>query len=479
MKNYIILLGIAFCFLACEDNLSRLNEDPKNPTQIDAEPLFTNGQVNLVKQLVTPNYNSNVDRFWANYLTQTTYIQEASYDAANRNIGGNMWDNIYTETLFELKSAKEILEAQEVSAALEAEKKNKIAIITIHEVFAYHYLVDNVGDIPYTEALDIDNITPAYDEAEAIYGALIADLQGAIANLDPSAGAFSPNADLIYGSDVAQWQKFANTLLLKIGLRIADYDNAKASTLVNAAVSGGVFTSNEDNAEFQFISTQPYTNPIYSYFHVSSRASDFVVTENFIALLEGLSDPRTDVYFDDNIEGGYEGGVYGAAGNAYEELTHVHPAITAADFPGTIMDYAATAFGLAEAVERGFIAGDAQLYYESAIEASFQQWGLSKGQALAYLAQPSVAYATAAGDFKEKIGIQKYIALYNQGHEAWTEARRLDHPALVPAASTGVANPKRLIYPVEEVLINEASYNEAATRIGGDKTSSPIFWDIN
>jgi len=196
-------------------------------------------------------------------------------------------------------------------------------------------------------------------------------------------------------------------------------------------------------------------------------------------MLSNLNDPRMAAYFDENIAGGYIGGIAGGVGNAFGNLTHVDPAIVAPDFPGTLLDYSFISFSLAEAVERNFITGDAAAYYDAGIRASFEAWGLTPAQADAYLAQPEVAYATAPGDFKQKIGMQKYIALYNQGHEAWTEARRLDYPVLLAAASSGKANPKRMIYPTGEILINPTNYGEAIARRGSDVTETPLFWDIN
>ena len=99
------------------------------------------------------------------------------------------------------------------------------------------------------------------------------------------------------------------------------------------------------------------------------------------------------------------------------------------------------------------------------------------------LSADAAAYITAnpydSGNWEESIGIQKYIALFHNGHEAWTEARRLGVPELATAVSNGVANPKRMIYPVEEVLINTTNYNEAESAMGGDETTSPIFWDVD
>jgi hypothetical protein len=479
MKKIFIFLGAAFIAISCDDNLSDLNVDPKKPSVVTPEVLFTYGQFNIVKQMVNPDYNDNLDRFWSNYFTQTTYIQEASYDAANRDVGGSLWDNIYTESLYELNDAKRILRATPTIPADEPIRDNKIAMIKVMEVYAYQYLVDSFGPVPFTEAFDPSNVTPKYDEDAFIYGAITDSLRNAIAMFDPSAPGFSASGDILYEGDIEAWLKFANSLLLKIGIRLADVDPATAEDLVNEAVAGGVFESNADNAVYAFSTDQPYINPIYDYFVVDKRASDFVVTQFFIDMLANVSDPRASVYFDENITAGYKGGVYGGIGNAYKNLTHIDPAIVTPDYPGTILDYSFVAFSLAEAVERGFIAGDAAAYYEEGIRASFEAWGLSDVEATLYLAQPSVAYATAGGDFRQKIGVQKYIALFNQGHEAWTEARRLDYPVLLAAASNNTPNPKRLIYPVTEDLINATSNAEAVAKLGGDDTDSPIFWDVD
>ena len=478
MKKILICLGVAFGILSCDDNLSELNIDPKEPNKVTPEVLFTYGQFNLVKQLVNAEYNYNVDRFWANYLTQTTYIQEASYDAANRDVGGSIWDNIYSECLYELADAKAFLR-EDIVPGTEAVVDNKLAMIKVLEVFAYQYLVDNFGDVPFTEALDLNNVAPAYDEGEYIYAAITDSLQWAIAAFNPGAEGFSTSADLIYGGDIEKWQKFANSLLLKIGMRLADFNPTTASSLVNEAVNGGVFESNADNAVLNFSTTQPYTNPVWEYFEVQNRDTDFVVSQFFIDILQARDDPRSAAFFDENIASGYKGGVYGGVGNAYTNLTHIDPALAEPDFPGTIMDYASVAFTLAESVERNFISGSAAEWYEEGIRASFEAWGLTPQQADDYLAQAEVAYATAPGDWRQKIGIQKYIALYNQGHEAWTEARRLDYPVLLPAASTGKPNPKRMIYPTTEDLINPTNYDAAVGRMGPDVTETPLFWDID
>jgi hypothetical protein len=139
---------------------------------------------------------------------------------------------------------------------------------------------------------------------------------------------------------------------------------------------------------------------------------------------------------------------------------------------------------MAEAVERGFsVGGTAEEHYNNAIVASITYWGGTQEEAEAYLAQPSVAYGTASGDFKQKIGFQKWLALYNRGWESWVEWKRLDAPMLQPPTggdiTTELVIPVRMIYPVSEQNENGAQRAKAASDIGGDLPTTKLFWDVN
>ena len=151
-------------------------------------------------------------------------------------------------------------------------------------------------------------------------------------------------------------------------------------------------------------------------------------------------------------------------------------------FEALLLDYSEVRFLLAEAVERGFsVPGTAQEHYNAAVTASITYWGRTQAEATAYLAQPAVNYATAPGDWRQKIGTQKWIALYNRGFDAWLEWRRLDAPNLQPPTGEGVGNltiPTRLIYPINEQTLNGANRAAAATAIGGDLRETKLFWDV-
>jgi hypothetical protein len=381
---------------------------------------------------------------------------------------------LYRDVLKNLEEAKKLVPSDLPDPGPVAQK-NKIAIIELLQVFTYHYVVSTFGNVPYNEALTIENLQPSYDDAATIYGDLLARLNKAIADMDDSEGSFG-SADLLYGGDVTLWKKFANSFKLKVGMMMADY-NATASKAAVEAAAPGAFTSNDDNAIFHFLSAPPNTNPVWVNL-VQSGRKDFVAANTLVNAMKSVNDPRIPLYFTpDNTGTAYNGGPYGLNNN-YATYSKPDEGIQEPDFPTWFMDYAEVEFLLAEAVERGYnVGGTAAGHYNNAITASIEFWGGSAADALAYLAQPSVNYATAAGTYKQKIGTQKWIALYERGHDAWTEWRRLDYPALVAPPNAVTAIPVRYTYPVSEQNLNKTNYEAASSAIGGDDVETKLWFD--
>jgi hypothetical protein len=175
----------------------------------------------------------------------------------------------------------------------------------------------------------------------------------------------------------------------------------------------------------------------------------------------------------------YYGGRYGFS-NAYANYSHVSAKIIAPTFEGLLMDYAEVEFLLAEAIERGYtVPGTAAGHYTNAVTASITYWGGTTAQATAYLAQPAVAYATATGTYKQKIGTQKWIALNNRGWDSWLEWRRLDQPVLLPPTGLGLTIPRRMIFPVSEQTVNGSQWATAAAKYSNDSPNTKLFWDVN
>ncbi|HEX6983422.1 MAG TPA: SusD/RagB family nutrient-binding outer membrane lipoprotein [Balneolaceae bacterium] len=475
MKKLILPLFVSALIVTCED-LTEMNVDPKSPTQVEGNTLFTNAEKELVDFLASTDVNINVFKMYAQYWTETTYTDEARYDMTNRAIPDNDWSILYREVLKNLEEASQLIEANEDLDP--GVKRNQLASIEVLKVLTFMHLVNIFGDIPYTEALDFENPQPAYDDDRTIYADLFVRLDSAISNFDAAAAGFG-EADLFYGGDVASWIRFANAVKLRMGITIADVDDAAARAAIESAAAN-TFTSNADNTRMLYLDSPPNTNPIWVDL-VQSGRQDFVAAETIIDAMNALEDPRRAEYFTLGPDGAaYVGGDYGAS-NTYSEFSHAGERVVDPAFPAIVIDYAEVEFILAEAVERGYnVGGTAEEHYNAAITASMEDWGVEPQAIATYLAQPSVAYATAEGDFRQKIGTQKWIALYLRGLQAWTEWRRLDYPVLnVPPGLTYEDIPLRFTYPVTEQNLNTAQWEQAANNIGGDEVSTPIFWDVN
>jgi hypothetical protein len=190
-----------------------------------------------------------------------------------------------------------------------------------------------------------------------------------------------------------------------------------------------------------------------------------------------LNDPRKSLYFGTNNAGEYKGGVVGKV-NTFADMSKPSDKVSAPDAPLILMDYVQTEFMRAEAKERGYnVAGTAEQHYNNAITASIIAWGGTAADAAAYLAQPGVAYATAPGTWKQKIGFQEWIALYNRPFEGWLEIRRLDYPVLTLPVAAKSGYPNRFTYPGNEQQLNGTNYTAAAAKIGGDKVETKLWWD--
>jgi hypothetical protein len=468
MKKIIIAV-IPFLLLAsCRRDIT--NIDPKNPGTAPGYALFTNAQRTLASTVASANVNLNIFRLIVQHWQETTYTEESNYNLNTRNIPQQVWTTLYRDVLQDFQQAKTTIPTEIANPQVQG---NQLAITDIMQVYTWYYLVTTFGNIPYSEALNIERTAPKFDDQRTIFMDLLRRLNADIAALNTSAESFG-TADIIYGGDVGQWKKFGNSLKLKMGMTIADSDPAVGRTNIESAVQSGVFTSNADNALFNFLSNPPNTNPVWVDL-VQSNRKDFVAASTLVSRMLALKDPRTPIYFTKDAAGGYSGGTPGASSN-FATFSKPGSTVTAPNFPANLLSYSEVEFYLAEGVERGFnVGGQAAQHYTNAVTASITEWGGTQAQATSYLAQPGVAYASE--NWKQLIGEQKWIALYNRGWDAWIEQRRLDYPRLQAPATATSGYPNRFTYPVGEQNLNRVNYEQAAAAIGGDVVTTKLFWD--
>ena len=481
MKKILFIL-LAFLAVSCsKQKIADLNKDVKHPTVVPGKTLFSNAEKNLSDQIASINVNMNDFKLWAQYFTETTYEDESNYNIFNRNVPDNAWSVYYRSVLMNLKRADSLISMEKpVLPADIAAQKNQLTIIDILSVYTWDRMETMWGNIPYSQALNIDNTTPAYDDALTIHKDLMSRVSKDINALDVSNGSFG-SADLIYNGDVANWKAFANGLKVKMAIQVADVSSI--SGLVKTAINeakGGTFTSADQNAIFTYLGGTPNTNPLYVDLTLSGRL-DFVGANTFIDKLLSLNDPRLPFYFDQNLGPNvYKGGQYGHT-SKYSSYSNINKSIRLDPTLGNpLMTYSEIQFYLAEAAARGITSDNAATLYDNAITASIEYWGGTAAQATAYTATAGVVYNQAK--WKQLIGTQAWISFYLRGYVAWTEWRRLDFPTLNLPPQPQTENggfPYRFTYPSNEQTLNGANYTKAANAIGGDKLITKLYWDVH
>jgi hypothetical protein len=473
-KIFLFVVPVLLFALACTKDISRFNQETKRPASVPGGTLFSNGTRNFADAMASASVNTNPFRFVVNHWAMAVYQDEVQYNFSTRNIPQTWWTTMYRDVLNDLKESARII--GEDAALLPGVQKNQLASIEVMQVYTYFVLVNTFGDIPYSEALDPDGtLFPKYDDAKTVYTDLLKRITDAIGSFDPASVGFASAEDNLYKGNVAKWIKFANSLRLKMGMVIADDDAAAAKTHVEAA-NAGAFTSSADDALFSYLGSTPNTNPLYADIVLGGRG-DYIAADNLMTKLISLDDPRKSLYFGTNNAGEYKGGVSGVV-TGFSAASKPSDKVSGATAPQVLLDYAEIEFLRAEAIERGFaVGGTAAEHYNNAVRASIIWWGGTPAQADAYLAKPEVAYATAAGDWRQKIGTQKWIALYNRSFDAWLELRRLNYPAISLPVGAQSGFPNRFQYPNNEQQLNGVNYTAAAAKMGGDEVETKLWWD--
>jgi len=469
MKKLLFAASAALAITSCTGDLTDLNANGKAPEKVPAGALFANATMGYYDFVSVQNVNQNNLRLWSQQLTQTTYVDESNFELTERDVNGSSYTRMYTTVIRDCEEARAAL--ADVVAA-DAEIQAADAAIEVVEVLAYTFLVDLFGDVPYSEALTETN-TPAYDDDAAIYMDLLARLDAATDKLS-GMSAFG-SSDIIYGGDAAAWNKAANSLMLRLAIRIIDADPAAAKTYGEKAIAGGVFASTADDMRLFYSSAPPHTHPMWETL-VQSGRTDFIASGTLADALNMYNDPRRAGFFknlggSDSVIGaphGLQSDYYqfSQPGTALEDPTWSHAAI----------DYVEVEFLLAHAAVAGWAGtGDAATHYNNAVSASVMEWGGDQAAADAYLAQAGVAFdaSTAAA----QIGMQKWIAMYSNSPEAYNAVRQYNVPMNV-AAGAGTVTPDRFSYPIDEYSLNTVNVDAAAAKFNGDDMFTKVFWDM-
>jgi hypothetical protein len=469
MKKLLFAAAAALAITSCTSDLSDLNVNGKAPESVPSGALFANAVMGYYDFDAVQDVNLNNLRLWSQHWTQTTYVDESNFNLNERDVNGSTFVRMYVTVIRDCEEARTaVMNGPESADA----KAASIAAIEVMEVMAYQYLVDLFGDVPYSEALSETNV-PKYDAGSDIYADLLNRLDAATADLSGS-NTFG-SSDIIYGGDAAAWKKAANSLMLRMAVRMIGYDAAAAKSWGEKAIAGGVFTSSADDMRLFYSSAPPHTHPMWETL-VQSGRTDYVASATLGDVLNGLADPRRASFFknlggSDSVTGAPHGFQvnyydYSQPGTALEDPTWSHAAIS----------YVEVEFLMAHAAVAGWAgASDAATHYENGIRASIEEWGGSSADADAYMMHPMVAFSSTTA--ATQIGVQKWIAMYSNAFEAYAAVRMYDLP-MQTAALVGTVTPARYSYPLDEYSLNTTNVQAAAANYGGDDTFAKVFWDM-
>lgn len=474
--SYLLFFGIVlFSITSCKKELERINQNP-NAAQI-AQPdyLLTAATKTAVDEYWNITRSANPSSLFVQHWAMIQYTDPDRYIFTNSNFQ-EFWTVEYS-SIVNLDGIIKLADAQE--------NPNYKGVALVLRSWAFSLLTDAFGDIPYSQSARIDQyLTPSYDAQKGVYLGLLDDLKNAQADLDPNGKAIS--GDIIYNNNISLWKKFANSLRLRLALRIADREpDTSKQVLADIQNEGGAFiSSNSEIAQLAYLNS-PNQNPISNYF---DTRDDYRISKTIVDKLIQLNDPRLPVYAartQDSTAGDYvglpNGLLVGDASNyGFSKTSKPGAYFIDPHAPAVIMSYSEVLFDRAEGAARGFSDGDAATLYQQAIAASFNQYNISLSNADldSYLNLPDVKYD--ANNFRKSIGDQKWIALFGQGLEAYAEWRRLDYPQLQPAVA-GALNgqfPLRFIYPGTEQSLNGNSYRQAVSHQGPDLLTTRLWFDI-
>lgn len=534
-KAYKYIVGVLALslFTACDFQKVNTNEFELLPEEGLMDGISIGGPITAMQKCVFP-VGTQADGTSVANRYQTAYNLAADcwsgYFGQNNNWGGPNNLNYFLKDGWVASSYTESYSTvvplwQDLKGKTETQFPEVFALAQILKISAWHKATDMFGPIPYKEA-GKGLITVPYDSQEEVYKSMFKELSDAIEVLtkyaDNGNSKLLPNADAIYAGDVHKWVVYANSLMLRLAMRVYYADAALSKQYALQAVnhSYGVMKSKDDEAKMERGASLEFKNNLDV---LINQYNECRMGSSMLAYLGGYQDPRLPKYFNTStVSQAVTVGTYGkysgvptghdvSSNDAFKDSSR--PAITSTT-PTYWMRASEVYFLLAEAALHGFaVGGTAESLYEKGIEMSFEENGIASSEVADYMSSglkpsaysfhltnpgvnvdvPAVTQATTEWsgtdeEKLEKIMIQKWIALYPNGQEAWTEYRRTGYPKLhsvVTNYSNGEIDSevgiRRMRFPTNKSTSAEDIANlESARKLlrgGLDKAGTRLWWD--
>ncbi len=480
MKKVFLLITVLSLLSACNDSDFDINRDPDNldPNQVSLKTELPAGLVGVAG--AQGAYYAIIGGFWSQYWTQSNaanqYKEVDDYSVGTDDYTGG-WAAMY-DALGDIRNVKRL--------ANEQENWNYYLIATTMEVYSSQIMADFYDQIPYSEANNVNILTPHFQTGQDVYDIMVSDLKGALAkDLSTSSGDAPGNDDFVFGGNMDNWTAFANTLLLKLYIRQTEARPTVAQDGINELLSSGASFLDADAAITQFEDAPNRSNPLYETDRRQLNvATNIRASRTLHSFLTENSDQRKDNYY----EAGNplnQGDFNNTVGSSTISVVHLE-----ATTPVYFMSREESLFLQAEALERYAGGTGAKAKYDAGVTESFNKYGLNGDS---FVASGGAYEYPTSGNFNAKLKsiiTQKWISGFpGNGFEMFFEHNRTGFPleSAVPQTSgsyvagefaysatgtTGGLFPKRFVFPSTVTTRNP---NTPALVL----ITVPVWWDVN
>lgn len=469
--KHIKVLSLAALLLvigSCTENFDEMNVNPNAATVVPATNVFLRAMTSITYTL----FGERLDVYYAgSWAGHTAAIGTGDYEY-RVDINNSQWRSMYIGMTYCVDAMR--------LAEIEDNTNLYAAALTL-KAYAAHQTTDMWGDIPYSEAfrLEEDIIYPKYDKQKDVYAQILSELKTASEMFTADGGDIGVG-DWIFGGDIDKWIKFCNSTRLRIALRMSSVDEAGASTVIAEVLGSPLLVDQSDNAYFWYPGITPDQEIWYERMGAAdgNKTDQYRTNHELVSRLKANNDPRLPVYVDLNKNGEYNGYRF-YDGQTRDTLNNGNNVSHIGDRFGNdpkgfspFMNCAEVYFNKAEIYERGIASGNAKEAYEMGIMKSMEENGIDPSAVSTFLAEPGVAWGVGSVSNLEKIRTQKWISLFKQSVEAWSEARRTDVPLMTGVSENYALShnrpPFRMAYADEEKSLN--------TNFPTDVVESDIFY---
>lgn len=478
--NRVVIIGIAMLSTSCHD-FEEINTDPTRMTEINAASLLT--QVIFDAGTRARAYG-DIGNYVGQYWTNTSLIdQRHRYDFRGSD-SEEVYNNIY-QTLYDIKDLKNKAENEQLD--------DYMAAGLILEAYLTTYLTDVFGPVPYSEALQGDelNFTPKFDSQESIYRNNLEKLDEAYDLLETRPGGhFIRGGDPFYEGDNEKWRKLINGLKLRTYMKMVNVDPSVIGNIEELIDQGELFTSPEETCAIIYDGRFGLQST-----NATGTSGSTALGETFANHLHETLDPRRShmaalgvdsngepVNTDVNGNPIYLGVPSGESPDIIRNFTGLAAPYTGMNgvrAPSVLLSHSEVEFYIAEAILKGYVSGDATAHYEKGIQSACEWWGVQEADIAAHLAKEEVKLSSDDEIALKQVWREEYINFYYQGYDGWINYRRVGYPEFkVGSAMLTDQILKRMVYPPLIKAINQENYEQAVSQYldNGDTMISGSWW---